>query len=306
MHSRPTRTKWPIAWLGAVVTCISAWNAAPAPVCAQAPDVPERTAKAPGTHEQSAAARESAKMRDARETAQARSLYEEGVAAAESADWDLAADRFRRAQSLRPSAATAFNLAAALEHVGKLVEAGELLRSVLRVPDCPVAVENAAQTLLSDIEPRLAALTIHLVGMRDGVVVDLDGTELKPSQLDVNIPVDPGQHEILVRQGDERLVEESVRTSEGASREVTLAVPEPPPAPELSVDMSAAAPTVSYAAPLDRASNDGSIVTTWWFWTAIGVVAAGTAVTVLVVSNHDDGPDPVSGDFEPRLLEIGL
>lgn len=250
----------------------------------------QETPSNPGTDAQLDAAR------DARETAQARALYEEGVAAAETQDWKLAADRFGRAQSLRPSAATAYNLAAALGHLDRCVEAAELLRATLRDDQAPSSVRDSARTLLARLEPRVATLTIRLRGASVGVSVELDGDPLKASQLDVGMPVDPGRHTVVARRDGEPLEERTVDTDEGTAREVTLEIPEPGKDGTRAIDLSVAtspAPPPP-APPLRRAPPaDGSILTTWWFWTAVGVVATGAIVAGIVIA--ESGSEPSSG-----------
>lgn len=308
MNPRPIRPRPPSARLSGIVACVLSWHAAAA--LAQPAEPGGNDPAATKTDAQPTlgpANEESAEAREARETAQARALYEEGVAAAEHKDWSLAADRFRRAQSLRPSSATAFNLATALEHLGKLVEAAELVRPSLRSPNCPPEVKQAAEALVARIEPRLATLTIRLVGDRRGTQVDLDGAALWPSQLDVGIPVDPGFHDIVVRRGSERIVEESVRTSEGRKREVVLALPDPSPgsAPDLRVAPTATTRTAPVEPTAAAPAQGDSVLTTWWFWTAVGVLAVGTTVAVVVIVSQDDPAEPAGGSSAPLVLELG-
>jgi hypothetical protein len=68
------------------------------------------------------------------EVALARALFEEGITLADRGDWTGAADRFGRAHSLKPTSGTAFNWASALAETGQLMQASELLESVIRDP----------------------------------------------------------------------------------------------------------------------------------------------------------------------------
>ena len=73
-----------------------------------------------------------ARAQTAQETALARALFEEGVVAADAQRWDEAAERFERAYGLKATPGIAYNWASALVELGRLVEAGERLRSVAR------------------------------------------------------------------------------------------------------------------------------------------------------------------------------
>jgi len=268
--------------LAGLLVCISMLNTSTA--------LAQPTATSPTTR---STTDETLEARDARETAQARALYEEGVAAAESEQWALAADRFERAQSLRPSAATAYNLAAALDHLGRLVEAAEVLRAMLRDESTPAQVRTAANTSLARIEPRIATLTIHVSGASDDTRIVLDGVPLKPLQLDVGIPVDPGMHVIAAWRDRTSLEEKSVTAAEGTSTELTLAIPAEVPAsaaattraaPDLTVPTATSiAPTTTPTTPSRHARRDDSVLSQWWFWTAVGLVVGGAAVTATVM-----------------------
>jgi tetratricopeptide (TPR) repeat protein len=58
--------------------------------------------------------------------------------------------------------------------------------------------------------------------------------------------------------------------------------PSPPPAP--------AAPATDHAAPVataEASAPEPPLLHRWWFWTAVGVVAAGAVVTAVALGGHD-------------------
>jgi tetratricopeptide (TPR) repeat protein len=59
----------------------------------------------------------------------------------------------------------------------------------------------------------------------------------------------------------------------------------PPPAIEPAAPAPGASATVVSSGPPPSSSEAHPIYTRWWFWTAIGVVAAGAAITVIAVSS---------------------
>lgn len=163
-------------------------------------------------------------------SALARTLFHEGVELAEAENWAEAADRFRRAQELRPSVIIAFNLSLADSEIGRLVEASEMLQWVLRQESVDETMRADATARLEALSPRFARLTL-VVDAPDASAlrVALDGRELLPAALGVAMPVDPGVHTAVVWRGDEEVHREERSLAEGESSEWTLAPPPPPP-----------------------------------------------------------------------------
>jgi len=166
------------------------------------------------------------------DTAAARALFTEGRALAQQEDWPAAVDRFRRALALRPSPAIRFNLAASLVRVGRLVEASELARAVLREAPARDPARAPAEALLREIEPKIVQLTIRLQAGAEDATVLLDGSPFAAARVGVATPVDPGPHTIVARRG---LAETTRRVdlAPGSPAEVTLALPPPPAAPAI-------------------------------------------------------------------------
>jgi len=59
----------------------------------------------------------------------------------------------------------------------------------------------------------------------------------------------------------------------------------PPPAIEPATSTPGASATVVSSAPPPSAPESHPVYTRWWFWTAVGVVAAGAAITAIAVSS---------------------
>ncbi len=214
-------------------------------------------------------------------SAQARALFEEGLGLAAHKTWELAADRFRRSNALRESPVVEYNLAASLAELGHLVAASELLRQLDSAPSTSAEVRSAARTLLATTQPRLAKLTVVVDGDRSGVRVMLDDAPLHDAVLGVAIPADPGAHHVSALRSGKTLATETLTLADGGSATARLDLQT---LAEARLEAALAAPT----APRPRAS----IAKKWWFWTAVvGVVAAASVATVLVVSgNHGATP----------------
>jgi hypothetical protein len=136
----------------------------------------------------------------ARDPVAAEARFRAGRAAAEKGDYEAACSRFRESQSLDPAPGTTFNLADCEEHRGKLATAWELftrVASALPPGDDRVKIASGRAAAL---EKRLPKLTITLAqGAPGGTAVRRDGVDIGPATLGVPLPIDPGQHVIVVR-----------------------------------------------------------------------------------------------------------
>ncbi len=54
---------------------------------------------------------------------------------------------------------------------------------------------------------------------------------------------------------------------------------------------------------LDPLSESSALYEKWWFWTGVGVVAAGAVTTVFLLNSGDD---PTTGDFSPSSISAPL
>lgn len=97
-------------------------------------------------------------------------------------------------------------------------------------------------------------------------------------------------------EADRRRVEPllaKLRAERDAKRRAAAAVARPAPAPPPP-------PPPVAAAPPTRAPEEGtSVVKTWWFWTILGVAAAG-AVAGAVIATRGDGAEGSLGTFDYR------
>lgn len=203
-------------------------------------------------------------------SAAARALFQEGNALLEAEDWAQAADRFERALELRDSPQIAYNLTTALVELGHLVRATEVLQALERAEDTPARVIEASAARRAEIAPRIGRLTIRAEGNRQDVVLEMDGRELAWAMVGVQLPADPGPHELRARQGDRTLDEASVVVPEGGATEATLNLSPTVPTPEEVA--RGVEPEEPIAAPIERPKRR------WWIGVIVGVVVAGAAV----------------------------
>ncbi|MEM9068730.1 MAG: hypothetical protein AAGE52_09495 [Myxococcota bacterium] len=166
-----------------------------------------------------------AAAQDLQATAVARSLFHEGVELADAEAWSDAADRFRRAQELRPAPITAYNLSLALTQLGSLIEATEMLEWVLHHDETQDALRAEADASLTALRPRLAELRVDA---SSPATLLLDEREMASAMIGAWMPVNPGTHRLRAVRDETTLVEEELTLSEGERREVQLEVPPEP------------------------------------------------------------------------------
>ena len=140
-----------------------------------------------------------AALADSSDPAAAEALFREGRERAEAGDWAKACPLFVESNRLDFALGTSMNLAACEEHVGKLASAweryGELLEALPPKDDRRAFVAESVARL----ERVVPKLTILLAApWVDGTTVTRDGVDLGNASVGVDLPVDPGEHRIVV------------------------------------------------------------------------------------------------------------
>jgi hypothetical protein len=230
-----------------------------------------------------------ADAQDREAQARARELFREGVALADTGDWERAVHRFRRALERYESPSVRYNLAHSLSRMGRLVEARGELDLVRADPDAPPEVWQAAEELRREIEPRIGRMIIAVHGDLDGASVMLDGRPIADHLLGRSVPSDPGVRVVRLLRGSEELDHAEVDVPEGGASEVSLQSRPP----------ILAAPRAR-PRPAPPASDDGWI---WGLSIGAALVAIGIAVVVGVSMSEQSGSN-LMGDFTPPVLEI--
>jgi len=136
---------------------------------------------------------------DPRDPAAAEELFRQGRAAAEKRDYLAARAKFRESNRLDPALGTLFNIADCEEKLGRLATAWTLFQEVaqrLAAGDDrrAIALERARA-----LEARVPRLSVHLAtSARSDLEVRRDGVVLGSASLDTWLPVDPGEHVVVV------------------------------------------------------------------------------------------------------------
>jgi len=152
----------------------------------------------------------------------AETLYQEGRRAAQAHDWNLACKKYRESQEREPAPGTLLNLADCEEKRGELMAA--------------LAHFDAAAALFQDdragfakqravaLESRLPKLTLRLAPNAPvGTTVERDGHAVEGASFGLPVPLDPGEHSLVVKAPGRVDVKVAVQVREAESKELVLA-----------------------------------------------------------------------------------
>jgi hypothetical protein len=191
----------------------------------------------------------------AADRATARRLATEGQIALKKGDYDTAADRFERANDLLSAPTFLVRLARARIGQGRLVEAYEIYRKIIRdgvESDAPDAFKRAlaeAKQEVKAVEPRLAWVSVNVVGANPNEVeVQLNNAVIPSAALGAQRPVDPGTLKVRATAEGYHPAEVDVRLAEG----------EHLPAIELSMKRL---PKAASAVAVSNPAADGPVMT---------------------------------------------
>lgn len=211
----------------------------------------------------------------------ARALAREGYEAQKHGRFELAADRFQRADALVHAPTLLLGLARAQVGLGKLVEAHEIYERILREPLAPgaptpfaKAVEDARREspLLA---ARLAWVTLDVHGPAAPEVY-VDDVLVPAAALGVKWAFDPGRHNVKAAAPGFAPLERILAAEEGTTQTLSLSmVPVAEPAPEAPPRGESAA--TSTLSPPPEPSKSSS------FRTSFAIGALGVGVTGLAV-----------------------
>jgi hypothetical protein len=176
-------------------------------------------------------------------------LAEEGGDALDKKNYEIAADRFARADSLVHAPTLSIELARAQVGLRRFVEAQETYLRIIRegvAPGSPPAFSKAfqdAQKEIKAIPPKLAWVTLTVTGP-SAFIVTIDGVEVPKAALDVKRAVNPGNH--LVKASADGYVpnEASLAVGEGESAAVSLTLDPMPLSKTAKPPVATAAKTV--------------------------------------------------------------
>jgi len=156
----------------------------------------------------------------------ARIAFREGLALMTAGDFAAARGKFLAVADVRMTAQVAFNLAECEAHLGMLRAAlGNYRLASSRASDGSAPkVAEVVQARITDVDARIAHLTLRRGPGAAGAQVTLDGLELGAGELEADLPLDPGSHVVVLERGGTELARRTFRLEEGQSESILLDV----------------------------------------------------------------------------------
>lgn len=259
----------------------------------------------------------------ANEVALARQQFDLGLRAAREDRWADALAAFERSYELAPRPVTLLNLAGAQIRTGKLVAGTESYRRFLATAGERDAERYRAQVeqAVAAAEARIGRAELRIRGLAPNDEVALDGVTLSRASLQMALPVDPGEHVVVVTRGDREVARAAFVVQDGQStavrvevRDATVPTPDQVaragggPAAVGGVDADAhdeaRGDDAAGRGRSDADDRGGGIFASPWFWILTGVVVVG-AVTATVLLATSGSPDaPFQGSLMPGAIVV--
>jgi hypothetical protein len=229
---------------------------------------------------------------------EARSLFDEGVRLSRAERWLEALDAFRRSSQLVERPRTYFNLAIALDRLGRSRESIAAIDRYLALsdPSADDADRREAARMRLASERRLATLVLH-VSPADASL-EIDGEPVSGEGADRHFTWDPGDHVVTVQAAGHEPFRETLALTPGAQLErvITLA------ASATSTTTTTVGPETERALELapppepERGITEDPV-----FWIVIGAVAVAVGVGVGVGIYLGTEPQPYGGSTGIRF-----
>lgn len=261
--------------------------------------------------------------------ATARTLGQEGERALSAKDFKSAEDDFRRAESLVHAPTLLLGLARALVGEGKLVEAQEAYKRILRdgvAPGAPAVFQKAVDDAGKEVQavsPRIGSVTITVKasaggGPVPGVQVTMDGIAVNAATLGVLRSADPGAHVIRASAAGYKAAEVKVTVPSGGPVDAPMTLDLDPSASAVAPGAAPAAlspsapatagpsPAMPDQPPAGPAASGPSLLP----WIAFGVGGAGLIVGGvaggLALGKHSDLSSACTGGSCPASQQSNL
>lgn len=238
-------------------------------------------------------------------------LYKEARALAQNGNYTAACPKFEASYKLDRALGTLLNLADCHEHVGRVASAwaewNEAIDLAKKSKDDKR--EKFATKRRNEIEPKLPRLAVEVTNPVATLAVYRDESLLDAATYNVALAIDPGDHEVTVRRGEQVLKREAVTTKQGETTKISLDLKaldestppvEAPPTPTTTAAPSATAPP-STKPPSNEPPPSSSQKTIGFVVGGAGVlallVAGGLEVAAMSKKSKADEPDQCVNNY---------
>lgn len=165
---------------------------------------------------------------DAARSAAAEALFESGHEAMTAGDYDTACSRFAESNRLDPAVGSLLNLAACEEKRGRFATSWQLFKRVMN--DLPPGDDRypIAQRRASALRPRVPHVTLKLASdAPKQTTVKYGEVVLGQASFEVPLPLDPGEHKLLVWAPEREPRSYTVVLKEGETEVLTVGPGDP-------------------------------------------------------------------------------
>lgn len=210
---------------------------------------------------------------------EAKAQFQQGVELYKAGEHEQAAIAFERAYELKPNYKILYNIGQARNELRRYAQALGAYEQYLSDGGGEID-QKRKDEVLGEIK-RLKTLVgfVRVEADRDGLTVFVDGHKQGPTPLAAPVPLDLGEHEVIIKDGTDEVHSEVIKVAGGKTGVVTVGEPagthEATPLP---------------AGTTDSQPDDGPKRA--WTWVALGVgVAAGIGAGVtggITLSRADD------------------
>jgi hypothetical protein len=236
----------------------------------------------------------------------ARDLFREASRLADEGQWAEAANRYERSLALKRAPITLYSLGITYQHLGRLVDAIEMLRAFLVEPSVEATkpYEQPSRDAIAEMEPKLGFAVVRVSDV-PGLSVTIDGKAVPPASLGLKRPVDPGAHEVVARAAGYIASERAFTIAPGGSVEVDLSLEPAPSAPGVEAPRPIeSAPTPMAPTAEQRHAPTHSTTAPWAMVVAGGgVFAVGLIVGVVGIVEAGDAPSRHSDEADAALAK---
>jgi hypothetical protein len=200
-----------------------------------------------------------------------------------------ACQELREVERLDPKLPTLIELAECTEQLGKLVEAQDLwslARDRAKHDEKPQSRARAEERLAA-LQKRIAHLTLQLTGAA-GAQVLRDDVPLEAASLGSAMPIDPGEHVVVVKQAGHDDAKYAVKLAQGDNQTLAIAAgpassgQTAPPAVALAAPVKPTAPAPASLVPAPATTPDAPHPSGWWSTPRkLGAVLGGVGVVAI-------------------------
>ncbi len=216
----------------------------------------------------------------------ARDLAGQGAEAFDQRQYQVALDLFQRAAALVRAPTIALMQARCLKQLGRWVEAIDAYEVAQHLPigdGTNPAFQSAIASAADEeraLRTRLPRLNVHIEGLgTKEVEVLLDERKLPAALVGVDMPVDPGAHQVEARSAGRETVKRDVVLREGAREILNIALASATPP---TVAPTAGSAVTNRAPPAEPARHSHGSSSRTLSWVALGVGSASVATGVLM------------------------